>query len=215
MLIGNASRTLKRLETKIFDPEWLRPVLDDISDGFLLERNEEIVYVNNAYATFLGRRPGDILLQHVSTVPAPEDALRLLDFSRRRVNLEPAPRDYDFRAVRKDSSSIRLQASVTSSIVHGQVLITAVARPFYSATDVADTAAPVPVDPNLKLLSPRELEVMEMILAGKRVKEIALSLGVSSKTVATHRGRLLRKMNLADNRAIFQYAIRHRLIDWT
>ena len=56
---------------------------------------------------------------------------------------------------------------------------------------------------------------MEMILAGKRIKEIALSLDVDSKTISTHRARLLRKLNLMDNRALFQYALRHRIIDWT
>ena len=40
-------------------------------------------------------------------------------------------------------------------------------------------------------LSPREREVMTMILTGRRLKEIAAKLDISVKTVTTHRSRLL------------------------
>ncbi len=44
-------------------------------------------------------------------------------------------------------------------------------------------------------LTPREREVLDLIIAGRRNREIALSLGVSPGTVADHRHRLMRKMN--------------------
>ncbi len=62
-------------------------------------------------------------------------------------------------------------------------------------------------------LSDRERQVMMMIIDGKRMKEIALELGISETTVATHRARLLKKMNLRDNRDLFRYALRHGLIE--
>jgi RNA polymerase sigma factor (sigma-70 family) len=43
-------------------------------------------------------------------------------------------------------------------------------------------------------LTPRELEVMEMVTNGKSNKEIASGLGVSSKTVEAHRARVMEKM---------------------
>lgn len=72
------------------------------------------------------------------------------------------------------------------------------------------TAAPAAV----KRLSRRELEVLSRILAGKGTKEIAVELGMSDKTVATHRGRLLKKLNLQSSRDLFMYAVRNRLVDW-
>lgn len=42
-------------------------------------------------------------------------------------------------------------------------------------------------------LTPREREVMEMLVAGQTVKEIALKLGLSHKTVQVHRARILEK----------------------
>ena len=64
-------------------------------------------------------------------------------------------------------------------------------------------------------LSPREREIMLRLVAGQRPKEIAHELELSIKTVATHRHRLLRKLGLADNRALYRYALRHGLLDWS
>ena len=61
-------------------------------------------------------------------------------------------------------------------------------------------------------LSPREREVMTMILTGRRLKEIAATLDISVKTVTTHRSRLLRKLSLDDNLGLYRYGIRNGLI---
>lgn len=61
-------------------------------------------------------------------------------------------------------------------------------------------------------LSRREAEVMDMILSGKRLKEIAAVLDISVKTVTTHRSRLLRKLNLEDNLGLYRYGVRNGLI---
>ena len=61
-------------------------------------------------------------------------------------------------------------------------------------------------------LSPRETEVFSMLLAGKRLKEIAAELDISVKTVTTHRSRLMRKLNVEDNLGLYRYGIRNGLI---
>ena len=61
-------------------------------------------------------------------------------------------------------------------------------------------------------LSPREREVMTMILSGRRLKEIAATLDISVKTVTTHRSRLLRKLGVEDNLGLYRYGIRNGLI---
>lgn len=61
-------------------------------------------------------------------------------------------------------------------------------------------------------LSPRESEVLNMILAGRRLKEIAATLDISVKTVTTHRSRLLRKLGLEDNLGLYRYGVRNGLI---
>lgn len=61
-------------------------------------------------------------------------------------------------------------------------------------------------------LSPREREVMTMILSGRRLKEIAAALDISVKTVTTHRSRLLRKLGVEDNLGLYRYGVRNGLI---
>ncbi len=62
-------------------------------------------------------------------------------------------------------------------------------------------------------LSPRENEVLTMILNGRRLKEIAAHLDISVKTVTTHRSRLLRKLGIEDNLGLYRYGIRNGLIN--
>jgi len=48
----------------------------------------------------------------------------------------------------------------------------------------------------LDLLTPRELEVMKLVVTGMLNKQIAGELGTAEKTVKVHRGRMMRKLNV-------------------
>jgi DNA-binding NarL/FixJ family response regulator len=61
-------------------------------------------------------------------------------------------------------------------------------------------------------LSAREREVFDMMLSGKRLKEIAADLDISVKTVTTHRSRLMKKLKVEDNLSLYRYGIRNGLI---
>ena len=56
-------------------------------------------------------------------------------------------------------------------------------------------------------LSNRELQVLSLIGRGQSSREAADGLGLSVKTVETHRQSLKRKLNLATNAQLLQYAI--------
>jgi DNA-binding NarL/FixJ family response regulator len=58
------------------------------------------------------------------------------------------------------------------------------------------------------LLSNREREVLQLIAEGQSTKEIAFDLGVSGKTVETHRQQIMRKLNLHNVAELTRYAIR-------
>jgi DNA-binding NarL/FixJ family response regulator len=58
-------------------------------------------------------------------------------------------------------------------------------------------------------LSRREFEVMCALAAGSTNREIAVQLGISVKTIDTHRGHVLKKLGLRNNSDITRYAIRH------
>ena len=78
---------------------------------------------------------------------------------------------------------------------------------------VLSGAVPTPFHPSLvrpqNMLSPREHQVMSMMLAGRRQKEIALDLNISVKTVSTHRFRLLRKIGVESDLALMRFALAH------
>jgi len=65
---------------------------------------------------------------------------------------------------------------------------------------------------SLGSLSKRELEVMCFLATGMTNREIAEQLGISVKTIDTHRGHLLKKLQLRNNSDITRFAIRHGLV---
>jgi two-component system, NarL family, invasion response regulator UvrY len=61
-------------------------------------------------------------------------------------------------------------------------------------------------------LSDREFQVFELLVSGKRLGEIAKYLGVSIKTISTHRARLLAKMRMQTVAALIRYALENQLV---
>jgi len=49
----------------------------------------------------------------------------------------------------------------------------------------------------LDLLTPREFEVMQLVVMGKLNKQIAAELGTAEKTIKVHRGRVMKKLCIA------------------
>jgi len=62
-------------------------------------------------------------------------------------------------------------------------------------------------------LTPREREVLRLIADGLSNKRIARELGVAEKTVKTHVGHVLAKLELADRTQAALYAVREGLAD--
>ena len=68
-------------------------------------------------------------------------------------------------------------------------------------------ASPVPED----RLTNREYEVLRGIAAGKKLTEIAREMSLNTKTISTHKRRLMIKLNLATNGELARFAIGHEL----
>ena len=63
----------------------------------------------------------------------------------------------------------------------------------------------------LASLSPREREVMQLVVEGKSNPKIADLLSISPKTVETYRSRLMQKLNISDLPSLVKFAIQHGL----
>jgi DNA-binding NarL/FixJ family response regulator len=60
-------------------------------------------------------------------------------------------------------------------------------------------------------LTPREIDVMRLVAEGNPVKDVASTLGISTKTVETHKFNLMRKLNLRNTAQIVAYAIHNHI----
>jgi DNA-binding NarL/FixJ family response regulator len=61
-------------------------------------------------------------------------------------------------------------------------------------------------------LTPREREVLRLIALGHTSVEIARKLGLSPRTIETHRARIHRKLRLDTRAELVHYALRHKLL---
>jgi DNA-binding NarL/FixJ family response regulator len=61
-------------------------------------------------------------------------------------------------------------------------------------------------------LSPRELEVLQLIVNGKSNKDIAAILNLSANTVAVHRANIMQTLDIHNTAELVVYAIRNGLV---
>ena len=61
-------------------------------------------------------------------------------------------------------------------------------------------------------LTPREREIVQLLAEGKSNKEVADTLGISPKTIETHRATIMRKLELKSFAEMVRYAVRNNII---
>ena len=94
-------------------------------------------------------------------------------------------------------------------------------KPFFTAhaTEVIlnefKTGGPVKEVPELvnNRVTSREREIIKLIVEGKRNNEVASVLGISVKTVETHRANVMRKLDLHNVSELTRYAVRNQIVE--
>lgn len=79
---------------------------------------------------------------------------------------------------------------------------------FLRSAEKPPVVEPLPVP-----LSARETEITKLLAQGHSNKDVARQLGISVKTVDTHRTNLMRKLGLHSITELVRYAIRHGLVE--
>ncbi len=69
-----------------------------------------------------------------------------------------------------------------------------------------------PVSPPPAALTAREREIVQLLAEGRTSKEVAAALGISLKTVDTHRTNLMRKLGIHSIGELVRYALRNNII---
>jgi DNA-binding NarL/FixJ family response regulator len=124
--------------------------------------------------------------------------------------------EYVLQALRAGASGYLLKASAVSEL---ELAIRAVVRgdtylsPAVSKRVVDDYVSRTggAADP-LAALTPRQREILQLVAEGHTNKEIAQRLGLSYRTVETHRNQLMKRLGVTDLPGLVRFAVRVGLI---
>ncbi len=125
-----------------------------------------------------------------------------------------ADEPYVLRALRAGINGYVLKAQgapdlveAIRSIVHGGLYLSPqISESVVKAALIQNEREPDP-------LTPKEREILQLIAEGKSNKQISQKLGMSVKTVDSHRRNLMVKLNIHETAGLVRYAIRTGLID--
>ena len=67
--------------------------------------------------------------------------------------------------------------------------------------------------PEKSRITDREREIVQLLAEGKSSKEIATILGISVRTVETHRSAIMKKLGLKSFSELIRYAVRNKIIE--
>ena len=104
--------------------------------------------------------------------------------------------------VRKDAPDFELEMALRTVMATGSYFGAGVAQ------RLLEPSAPTLEEE----LTPRQIEILKLLAQGKSSKEIGYDLGLSSKTVDVHRGRIMERLELRDVASLTLYAVRRGLI---
>ena len=191
----------------------------------LLERHEDVKVVgevdeSRSVTKLVGALAVDVVVLNV--IPAQVGGIELARAIRKScpdvrivaLTMEPTPH------LLRDLLNIGVHGCLTkqsSALELVEAIRTVMADTTYLSPSLVDLvasgdghASPPPSIPT-RPLAPREREILQRIAGGETTKEIARALGVGTKTVETHRRRMMQKLNKHSVAELTKYAVREGL----
>ncbi len=115
-------------------------------------------------------------------------------------------------AVRAGASGFLLKQSAgdellnaIDEVLHGRMYLT----PAVTKDVIVGMSA---ASPPAKTLTPRQLDVLRLIVAGRRAKEIASELNLSTRTVEAHKYEMMATLGVQSTAELVRYAIQRGLV---
>lgn len=119
-----------------------------------------------------------------------------------RQALQAGATGYLLKAARRDELEQALRA-----VMRGETWL---------SVKVADASAPEAPrgsgKPPLERLTFRQREVLQLLAEGHKVREIASRLGLSAKTVETHRSQIMQRLDIYDVPGLVRFAVRNGVV---
>jgi len=189
----------------------------------LAERIEGLEVIGEAHdgreavAAALAQRPDlvimDIAMQELNGIEAARKIREALPSTRVLILSSHTDEAFVRRAIDAGVSGYLVKGSIPmelplaiAAVLKGQV---------YASPEIArHLLAPDPANRTggFESLTPRQREILQMIAEGKSTKQIAFVLGVSVKTVETHRSAVMERLGIRDVAGLVRAAMRHGLI---
>jgi two-component system, NarL family, response regulator NreC len=121
--------------------------------------------------------------------------------------------DLATRVIRAGAAAFLLKNSA------GEELLTAIRQAMAGRTYLTPTLTreviermSAPADQSEPQLTTRQREVLRLILDGRRMKEIAVALNLSTRTVETHKYQMMETLGVTSTAELVKYAVEHRLL---
>lgn len=154
--------------------------------------------------------PGIAGLELVSRIKAgwPDIACILLSMHKSAQYVKSALKAGAVGYLLKDSAGSEVEVAVRAVVRGESYLSPAASRPV-----IDDFVSPPAPANSVALLTDRQIEVVKQMAEGFSTKEIAANLGLSPKTVETHRAQLMKRLDIYDVAGLVRFAIREGLVN--
>lgn len=173
---------------------------------FVLSADGRFRFLNRAALGFAAR---DVIGRSMHEILALEDA-RLFDASLRRVLLGGGFESFELDVPDANGDRRRFLFGLAPFAENGRIV-----GSIGWAVDRSDEKGPVPdkkAAARARQLTPRQRNVLILVAQGQSNREIARKLGVSVRTVETHREQLSDKLELRGAAALTRFALAARLV---
>ncbi len=115
----------KATESKLLESEErYRTAIERSNDGVALVRNGRYIYVNQKFLDIFGyEKPDDIIGRYPSATAHPDDIKKIEEFGVKRQRKEVVPERYEYKAIKKDCTTIFIEVSVAETIYRGEPVV--------------------------------------------------------------------------------------------
>jgi DNA-binding NarL/FixJ family response regulator len=110
----------------------------------------------------------------------------------------------------KDTTATELEHALEALRNNERYLSPAIAHTVITQALTRNQKPPEPADTHN--LTARQLEILRLIVRGKSTREIANGLGLSVKTVETHRSQIMKRLQIFDVAGLVLFAVREQII---
>jgi DNA-binding NarL/FixJ family response regulator len=121
---------------------------------------------------------------------------------------------YARRALEAGASGFVLKHSAPAELVlavraalHGRTFVT----PDLAAELLRSKDSQMQADPTAAM-TPRQREILQLLAEGQSAKEIAAALGLSARTVESHKYRLMESLGIQSSAELVHFAVKHGLL---